>query len=96
MVKALPITESSFEVVVETMASDHRPLFAEVFIGTPADWLAGYGLEPTITENFLDSDGDGMDNYSEWLTGTDPTNALSFFADFLMDIAMFGFANLVK
>jgi len=79
MVKNLPITESTFEVVVETMASDHRPLFAETFLGAPADWLAGYGLAPTIQENFTDSDGDGMDNYSEWLTGTNPTNTLSFF-----------------
>ncbi len=79
MVKALPITESRFEVVAETMASDHRPVFAGIAIGAPADWLEPYGLSQEASSNFLDSDGDGMDNYSEWLTGTDPTNALSFF-----------------
>jgi len=79
MAKGLAVSESTFEVIAETMASDHRPLLAETFLGAPADWLAGYGLEAALMENFSDADGDGMDNYSEWLTGTDPTNALSFF-----------------
>jgi len=79
MAKGLSVSESTFQVIAETMASDHRPLLAETFLGAPADWLDGYGLEAGLMENFADSDGDGMDNYSEWLTGTDPTNALSFF-----------------
>jgi endonuclease/exonuclease/phosphatase family metal-dependent hydrolase len=79
MAKGLAVSESTFEVVAETMASDHRPLLAETFLGATAGWLDGYGLEASLMENFADPDGDGMDNYSEWLTGTDPTNALSFF-----------------
>jgi len=79
MAKGLAVSESTIQVIAETMASDHRPLLAETFLGAPADWLAGYGLEAALMENFSDPDGDGMDNYSEWLTGTDPTNTLSFF-----------------
>ncbi len=79
MVKNLPITESNAEVVVETAASDHRPVYAGIAIGAPADWLGSYGLPREALSNFLDSDGDSMDNYSEWWSGTDPTDALSFF-----------------
>ncbi len=41
-------------------------------------WLQQYGLLPaTGSTDTADPDGDGVDNYHEWLTGTDPTNPLS-------------------
>ncbi len=45
----------------------------------PADWMAGYNLSTNGSADFIDSDGDGMDNYAEWKAGTNPTNDLSFF-----------------
>ena len=75
----LPLASAPVTVVVEKAASDHRPVVADLLLNAPAEWLAEYGLPQSDLQGFVDSDGDGMDNYSEWLTGTDPTNALSFF-----------------
>lgn len=67
------------KVIDERLASDHRPLFAKLALGAvPANWLRKYGLPVSVLEGFIDSDGDSFDNYSEWLAGTDPTNAASF------------------
>jgi hypothetical protein len=40
-------------------------------------WLQGFGLPTTSFAAFMDSDGDGVNNYSEWRADTVPTNALS-------------------
>jgi autotransporter-associated beta strand protein len=43
--------------------------------GDYATWKARYG----ITDSNADADGDGQNNYAEYLAGTDPTNAASVF-----------------
>jgi hypothetical protein len=46
--------------------------------GIPDDWESEHGLDPHRADDaLLDADQDGMNNYAEYLAGTNPTNAVS-------------------
>jgi hypothetical protein len=48
--------------------------------GVPHAWLSGYGFtNKTDSIETVDSDGDGMDIISEFISDTNPTNSASFF-----------------
>ena len=46
--------------------------------GIPWGWLLRYGLATDGSVDSLDGDGDGMNNYQEYVAATDPTNPSSF------------------
>jgi hypothetical protein len=50
-----------------------------VIVKVPSSWMASYGLPQDGSADFIDSDGDGQNNYAEWKAGTSPTNRISFF-----------------
>ena len=46
--------------------------------GIPDEWESRYGLNPgSSADRNLDSDGDGVSNYLEYIGGTDPTDPRS-------------------
>ena len=56
--------------VIDVGAYEYRGRGMGEFIG----WLALYDLPTDGTADYTDADSDGMDNWQEWIAGTNPTN----------------------
>ena len=55
--------------------------------GLPDYWEEQFFNNPTNASPSLDSDGDGADNLTEFISGYDPTNAASYLSIFLQPVS---------
>lgn len=72
-------------VLTDTNMRDHSmgPAFTLTVFdndGMPAWWEELYGFDPFVNDSADDSDGDGFTNLEEYIAGTNPRQANSFFA----------------
>ena len=58
---------------VDLGAYEYPGPITNLFVG----WLGQHGLATNATSDSADPDGDGANNWQEWVAGTDPTNGLS-------------------
>jgi hypothetical protein len=63
--------------------------------GLPDEWEIDYFMSPTNTLPGADPDGDGLDNYGEFIAGTNPTNPASSFTATLSPAASNGAVPVV-
>ncbi len=78
---------NSYVVTTTDLDGNRRIAGANVDVGAyeylPPDlaafvqWLKNYGLPIDGSGDYADTDGDGLNNWQEWKTGTNPTNASS-------------------
>lgn len=85
-----PCINAGANTYVQTSVDlDGQPRIAGSFVGVgafeyqapvgrlPYYWLQQYGLPTDGSADYVDTDGDGADNWLEWRCSTDPTNSLS-------------------
>jgi PKD repeat protein len=67
--------------IVDMGAYEYAVVEGYAAMGTPIEWLSGYGLGPDYDAAELDDpDGDGFLTWEEYVALTDPTNGARFFA----------------